>query len=483
MNKIIFTILIVLAMEQIAPCQNLLNNNSFEARFDCPTNNRNRFFVLQNNIFHWVGPLSRTSYFNTCATYVACGSDCTVPVNWPGYQNARTGDGYIGVYTFRVGEFRQIIPFPGFDFCEDFYDVSFAWSRTKETMIPQKKYYVEYYTSLSDSSLYARNTLGMGFSVDTPRFDVNIEWPVNPFQLINDTVSLTDKVNWQHLQWIFEADSAYDWITIGPAQKCPQPNDTVYVGGDNLNCLEGWTYSFYYIDDVGLYEIQGSNSTQTFCGNTASLSTPLGSFNHIWSNGGRTANTTISGSGTYTVFYRIDSLAISDTINVEFMPTIAENFLGADTVLLVPQSTISLSGPAGYSYSWNTGSTVRTLDITSPGTYWLTVTDQNGCMTTDTVVVVFDTSVGINNFWKNTDIQIYPNPAKEILYIKLPDLEKNSKFNFEICNSQGQVVLSLQNKVSLDKIDISNLSDGIYLLKALNTNTHEIFSQSFVVKR
>jgi hypothetical protein len=83
----------------------------------------------------------------------------------------------------------------------------------------------------------------------------------------------------------------------------------------------------------------------------------------------------------------------------------------------------------------------------------------------------------------NVEFKVYPNPAKEILYIKLPDLEKNSKFNYEICNSQGQVVLSLQNKVSLDKIDISNLSDGIYLLKVLNNSTHKIFTHSFVVRR
>jgi hypothetical protein len=83
----------------------------------------------------------------------------------------------------------------------------------------------------------------------------------------------------------------------------------------------------------------------------------------------------------------------------------------------------------------------------------------------------------------NVEFKVYPNPAKEILYIKLPDLENNSKFNYEICNSQGQVVLSLQNKVALDKIDISNLSDGIYLLKVLNNSSHKIFTHSFVVRR
>jgi len=83
----------------------------------------------------------------------------------------------------------------------------------------------------------------------------------------------------------------------------------------------------------------------------------------------------------------------------------------------------------------------------------------------------------------NVEFKVYPNPAKEILYIKLPDVEKNSNYNYEICNSQGQIVLSLQNKVALDKIELNNLSDGIYLLKVLNNSTYKIFTHSFVVKR
>ena len=96
-----------------------------------------------------------------------------------------------------------------------------------------------------------------------------------------------------------------------------------------------------------------------------------------------------------------------------------------------------------------------------------------------------------NNFFESKlkqvsseqEFKVFPNPAKEILYIKLPALENNSKFNYEICNSQGQVVLSLQNKVALDKIELNSLSDGIYLLKVLNNSTHKIFTHSFVVRR
>lgn len=41
----------------------------------------------------------------------------------------------------------------------------------------------------------------------------------------------------------------------------------------------------------------------------------------------------------------------------------------------------------GADYLWSDGSTDQTLTVTTPGTYWVSVTDQNGCQGSDTVVV------------------------------------------------------------------------------------------------
>jgi hypothetical protein len=81
-------------------------------------------------------------------------------------------------------------------------------------------------------------------------------------------------------------------------------------------------------------------------------------------------------------------------------------------------------------------------------------------MTTDTVVVVFDTSVGINNFWKNTDIQIYPNPAKENINIK--STEPNC--NIDIYTSDGKMVLH-QKLVNSLTINVAEWQQGIYFVK------------------
>jgi hypothetical protein len=454
-------ILILLTINLNVYGQNLVLNPDLENRFACPQYTGNfsidgRYWMLDSNLYHWYSSESLMLYHNSCVndlTIFNVSKD--VPQSALGYQFARSGEGYIGFYAFLAPSYGNPYP-PNYNLCNEFYYSGYGWQNLQAPLQVGKKYYAEYYANLGDTSLYARKKIGMCFTENAPRFNPSMS--IETWQLVNDTVDLTDKENWKHLQWIFEADSAYNYLQIGPASRCVGPDDTTYVGGNPT--YMGLTVAFYFVDDVGLYQIQGSSSTQTFCGNTATLSTPAGSFNHIWSNGGRAASTTISGSGTYTVFYRIDSLAISDTINVEFVPTITENFLGPDTVLLVPQSTISLSGPSGYSYSWSTGSTVRTLDVTAPGTYWLTVTDENGCMTTDTVVVVFDTSVGINNFWKNTDIQIYPNPAKENINIK--STEPNC--NIDIYTSDGKMVLH-QKLVNSLTINVAEWQQGIYYVK------------------
>ena len=451
-------ILILLSINLNVYGQNLIIDSSFENVKFCPNFITQHIYRLDTCLFNWESTESGMVYQNSCVNDQApFYLSLDVPQSALGYQFARSGEGYIGFYAFQTGWYRDLTPpWPEYSYCTDYYYSGYGWQQLLAPLQVGKKYYAEYYANLGDTSLYARKKIGMCFTENAPRFDPSMS--AESWQLVNDTIDLTDKENWKHLQWIFEADSAYNYLQIGPASRCVGPDDTTYVGGNPT--FMGLTVAFYFVDDVGLYQIQGSSSTQTFCGNTATLSTPAGSFNHIWSNGGRAASTTISGSGTYTVFYRIDSLAISDTINVEFVPTITENFLGQDTVLLVPQSTISLSGPSGYSYSWSTGSTVRTLDVTAPGTYWLTVTDENGCMTTDTVVVVFDTSVGINNFWKNTDIQIYPNPAKENINIKSTE----PKFNIEIYSSDGKMVLH-QKLVNSLTINVAEWQQGIYYVK------------------
>jgi|GEM_PF-1718842 len=63
-------------------------------------------------------------------------------------------------------------------------------------------------------------------------------------------------------------------------------------------------------------------------------------------------------------------------------------FLGRDTGFCSP-GTLNLDAGSAYStYNWNTGSKQENINVNSSGTYWVHVTDVNGCAAGDTIKVV-----------------------------------------------------------------------------------------------
>ncbi|WP_326983454.1 M28 family peptidase [Chryseobacterium sp. MYb264] len=64
-----------------------------------------------------------------------------------------------------------------------------------------------------------------------------------------------------------------------------------------------------------------------------------------------------------------------------------------------------------------------------------------------------------NSINKLEALKIYPNPAKDILNIEIPD-SKIKDFRFEITDLSGRVILQRNNET---KIDVSSLSKGAYL--------------------
>lgn len=71
----------------------------------------------------------------------------------------------------------------------------------------------------------------------------------------------------------------------------------------------------------------------------------------------------------------------------------------------------------------------------------------------------------------NTTLSVYPNPATEIMNITL-----NQEEEVIISNMMGQTVNSFKGHAGINKVDISNLSSGIYFISAGSA------TQKFIVK-
>ena len=139
------------------------------------------------------------------------------------------------------------------------------------------------------------------------------------------------------------------------------------------------------------------NDTMLCTGQTLLLSAPQASgYQYLWQDNSTTNTYTVSTPGAYTVKVTNQfNCSASATINVRFKPLPVFS-IGNDTVLcsghpLLIQPVVLLQG----TYLWSDGSTATTLNVNSPGLYWLQISD-SGCAKTDSITVSYKPMPSLN---------------------------------------------------------------------------------------
>lgn len=111
---------------------------------------------------------------------------------------------------------------------------------------------------------------------------------------------------------------------------------------------------------------------------------------HTWNTGPTTQTIWVNSAGNYTVTM-VDStgcqVVVTTTVTVDPLPVVT---LGPDTSLCVGEQWTLNAGTPGSGYLWSTGATTQTITVTTNSNYWAEVTDQNTCVNSDTIGVVFD---------------------------------------------------------------------------------------------
>jgi hypothetical protein len=158
--------------------------------------------------------------------------------------------------------------------------------------------------------------------------------------------------------------------------------------------------------------------------------------------------------------------ADSMTLTINSLPTVD---LGKDTTICAG-NLITLNAGSGFDkYLWQDNSDKQTLDVDSNGvgvgskTIWVMVTKDN-CSNSDTIVITFKKCGSVNELG-NLDVKIYPNPAKEKLFIELD--RNHTVQQLEMLDMLGKLVLTKQveKNSNLLEISVNELSKGSYLLK------------------
>lgn len=345
--------------------QNLVPNMSFETVTSCPN-----FASQIDKAAPWFNPNAGTpELFHGCATW---GSYVSVPATATGgYQFARTGDGFAGLFVFRtdVPNMREYIEVP-----------------LISALTTGQCYYFEMFVNMPNDHEYSCDGIGARFSNGILQPPTNGFLMGLPAHIENDPgVLLNDTVGWQKISGYYTALGGEDHLTIGNYKD----NGNTAWSVTQLNVWYENT-AYLFVDDVSVVPIDMAidlgNDTLLCDGASVLLDATLPNATHLWNDGSTGGTLTASQAGTYWVEVTAGVCSIRDTIIIDQMNV--PNFdLGPDLELCDEQEiTLQIPNSVSDSILWSDGSSDPTITVNGTGTIW--VTSMNECgLYSDTIQI------------------------------------------------------------------------------------------------
>ncbi len=200
-----------------------------------------------------------------------------------------------------------------------------------------------------------------------------------------------------------------------------------------------------------------------------------------WNNGSTMSNLSGLGSGTYYVTVTDEGGCTTTGSAVISIPEpLVSSVVTTDlTALASDDGTAQVTaqvGIPGYTYAWSNGDTSMLITDLAPNTYYVTVTDANGCTTEsfgDVYGPIFSKGGSTsNNEISDITISAYPNPltSADNIYVRAQGLSDESSAKASVYDLQGQLIIT-ENVVfqnSNDPVQIGTsgiLASGTYILR------------------
>ncbi|RYY90798.1 MAG: T9SS type A sorting domain-containing protein [Chitinophagaceae bacterium] len=201
--------------------------------------------------------------------------------------------------------------------------------------------------------------------------------------------------------------------TIFPQSSAPGTYTVTYLIPSNGGCTAFSTNTTVSI-------LPGANmdlvASQTLCnGDTSAVVTFTGGgagTTYSWTNNNVSIGLAASGSGnTIPVFIGVNNSGGGQTATITVTPTSSNGCTGASrffTITVLPSPLVTISGgdadsycigqsvtltaSAGSAYLWSTGATTQSIEVTTGGSYTVTVTNAGGCAGSASKTVTFNSN-------------------------------------------------------------------------------------------
>ena len=218
---------------------------------------------------------------------------------------------------------------------------------------------------------------------------------INPVLNLGNDTSICPGVS-----YTFNAGSSgtYLWSTGATTQSITINAANVYFV--KVTFANGCKTSDTIVVTPGIVPINNLVATTNLCnGDTAILNAGNAGSTYLWSPGGAvTQMLHTTSNGNYTVIVKsIDGCKITSNSTIISRPLPVPN-LGNDTSICDGATIVLDAGNPGYSYLWNTGATIQSVNASDSGTYSVTTTTPYGCHIAEAEHVAYLPSPRVEGF-------------------------------------------------------------------------------------
>jgi hypothetical protein len=210
-----------------------------------------------------------------------------------------------------------------------------------------------------------------------------------------------------------------------------------------------------------------TSSSPTVCAGQQVTLTAAGGTNYSWTpfGSGSTFVWYPNVTGNYSVTgFNNNGCQNKGVVGVTVVPSptisVTNNF-----TTVCPGQSVLLTASGALSYTWSPSLVTNFLLITPLGNFTTNVTGvgNNGCSTTTFVSVFVNPCAGVTENAGLSNFKVFPNPLSGTMYVMIQ--EENI---IKIYNSLGQMVRSVKVEAGSNRLDVSELSNGVYILKTVN---------------
>lgn len=319
---------------------------------------------------------------------------------------------------------------------------------------------------------------------------------INVSQQGTYTVTVTDLLGCSAFDEINITVNPLPVVNLGPDFNLCPGTGTVLDGGPGMSSYlwsDGSTGQLLLISTDGTYTITVTDSVgcintdtitvgmwiapvvtlladTTLCdGETLVIDAGPGFAGYAWNTGETTQSISVTQANLYTV-------TVTDANGCTGWDDVQVDFYAPVAVPTITQNLNTLVSSAATGNQWYSvpgglipGATGNTYEPGQNGTYYVIVTDSNGCQSAPSpdYIFVFD-GIAEN---PGLSFALYPNPTSEVVTIAIPAGIISGEWHVELFDLNGKVVLHSGN-ISGDRfrLNAGGMGQGVYYLRVISSN-------------